>query len=82
MICLYICLPESPAWCATRPDKGEMGKKMLLRLNHGVPHYNVDKQWEVLKSTVAHEQEVAQANKSIGWWNIFRGVNGVSIESG
>lgn len=77
MIVLYVFLPESPSWCATRANKEAAGKKNLLKLYRGVEGYDVDKQWEVLAVTVQHEEEVARENKSIAWYNIFRGTNGV-----
>ena len=78
MFCIYLFLPESPAWCATRSGKEEMGKKMLLRLNKGVSDYDVDRQWEVLVQGVRYEEEVARETKTVAWYNIFRGQNGVS----
>lgn len=78
MIMVYICLPESPSWCAGRPGKEELGKKMLLRLNRGLEGYDVDRQWDVLVHAVKYEEQVAKENKSEAWYNIFKGVNGVS----
>lgn len=54
---------------------------MLTRLNKGVEGYDIDYQYEILIKVVEHEQEVAAAQKREKWYNIFRGVNGVSSGS-
>ncbi|KAJ5890614.1 putative maltose permease (MalP) [Penicillium subrubescens] len=58
MIIIYVFLPESPAWCATRGD-GERVKKELLKLNRGVKDYNLEQQYELLILTVEHEKQGA-----------------------
>lgn len=78
MLIIYILLPESPAWAASR-DKPEKAKKSMRLIYRGVEGYDVDIQYEVLASTVAHEKAVAEENKSIRWYSIFKGVNGVSL---
>lgn len=77
MLIIYICLPESPAWAASR-DKTEVAKKSMRFIYRGVDGYDVDTQYEVLASTIAHEKSVAEENKSVKWYSIFKGVNGVS----
>jgi hypothetical protein len=52
---------------------------MLARFNKGVTDYDVDYQYQILVKVVEHEQEVAAIQKREKWYNIFRGVNGVSI---
>lgn len=77
MLIIYILLPESPAWCASR-DKVEKAKKNMRFIYRGVEEYDVDAQYEILRQTIAREKQVAQENKQEKWHSIFRGVNGVS----
>lgn len=77
MLAIYLVLPESPAWAVSR-DKPEKAKKSMRFIYRGVAGYNVDTQYEVLASTIAHERAVAEENRSIKWYSIFKGVNGVS----
>ncbi|KAJ5389244.1 putative maltose permease (MalP) [Penicillium cataractarum] len=76
MIIIYVFLPESPAWCATRGD-GERAKRELLKLNRGVKDYNLEQQYELLVLTVEHEKQVAEEQKSQHWYAIFRGTDGL-----
>lgn len=79
MFVVYIILPESPAWCASRPNQEARGKRMLSRLNKGVKNYDVDTQWEVLVRAAAYERQTAVETKTEAWWNIFKGINGVRL---
>jgi MFS family permease len=76
MIIIYVFLPESPAWCATRGD-GERAKKELLKLNRGVKDYNLEQQYELLILTVEHEKQGAEEMKRQQWFAIFRGTDGL-----
>jgi hypothetical protein len=76
MLIIYILLPESPAWCASR-DKEEKAKKNMRLIYRGVEEYDVDAQYQILIQTIAHERKVAQDHKQEKWYSIFRGVNGV-----
>ena len=51
---------------------------MLAKLHKDIDDYDVDYQYQVLIKVVEHEQEVAAIQKREKWYNIFRGVNGVS----
>lgn len=75
MLAIYIFLPESPAWCATRGKERE-GKKALLKINYAVPNYDVDHQYRVLVLAVEHEKAIAAEQQRESWHAIFRGVNG------
>ena len=77
MLIIYILLPESPAWCASR-DKEAKAKKSMRLIYRGVVEYDVDAQYQILVQTIAHEKQVAQEHKQDRWYSIFRGVNGVS----
>jgi hypothetical protein len=81
MLIIYILLPESPAWCASR-DKEEKAKKSMRLIYRGVDEYDVDAQYQILIQTIAHEKQVAQEHKQEKWHSIFRGVNGVSDHVG
>jgi len=75
MLIIYIILPESPAWCASK-DKVEKAKKNMRFIYRGVDDFNVDEQYQVLAQTIAHEQALAAETRQEAWWSIFRGVNG------
>jgi len=77
MLIIYILLPESPAWCASR-NKEEKAKKNMRFIYRGVAEYDVDAQYEILAQTIAHEKQVAEDSHQVKWHSIFRGVNGVS----
>lgn len=78
MLIIYLVLPESPAWCAAR-DKPERAKKAMRFIYRGVSGFDADAQYQVLAAAVAHENAVAEENKSVKWYSIFKGVNGVSM---
>ena len=75
MLIIYIFLPESPAWCASK-DNEEKAKKNMRIIYRGVEGFDVDEQYLVLQQTIAHERAVAQELKSEHWYNIFKGTNG------
>ncbi|KAK1925258.1 sugar transporter [Papiliotrema laurentii] len=75
MLVIYILLPESPAWCASRGlvDKAKKNMRVIYR---GVESFDVDEQYEVLARAIAHEEAVAKEQRAEAWWTIFKGVNG------
>lgn len=75
MLIIYLIIPESPAWCASR-GKVEKAKKNMRFIYRGVEGFNVDEQYLVLEQAIAHEQAVAAEAGRTAWWEIFRGVNG------
>ena len=75
MLIIYICLPESPAWCASRGNV-ERAKKNMRIIYRGVEGFDVDEQYEVMARAVAHEQFIAEQNRAESWWTIFKGTNG------
>ncbi|KIR70588.1 sugar transporter [Cryptococcus deuterogattii CA1014] len=75
MLVIYLLLPESPAWCATRGLE-EKAKKNMQRIYRGVTDFDVDVQYEGLVRAVQHEEAVAAEYKRLSWYNIFRGVDG------
>ncbi|OXC65393.1 hypothetical protein AYX13_05523 [Cryptococcus neoformans] len=75
MFVIYLLLPESPAWCATRGLE-EKAKKNMRRIYRGVTDFDVDVQYEGLVRAVQHEEAVAAEYRRLSWYNIFRGVDG------
>lgn len=76
MLLIYILVPESPAWCVT-VGKDEQAKRALLKINHRVPDYNLERQFQVLSLAIEHEHAVAKEQGREKWHAIFRGVNGL-----
>lgn len=75
MAIIYICLPESPAWCAT-VGKEEKAKKWLRFLHRDVKGYDVDYQYQVLALNLEHERAIAAEQRNEHWTAIFKGVDG------
>jgi len=75
MLIIYVFLPESPAWLASRDD-AERAKKNMRLIYRGVEGFNVDEQYDVLARTIAHERAVAAEMRSEKWYSIFKGTNG------
>ena len=75
MLGIYIFLPESPAWCASRGLE-ERAKKNMRVIYRGVTGFDIDAQYMVLEQTIQHEKAMAAEQKSEKWYNIFKGVNG------
>ncbi|CAK7231026.1 hypothetical protein SBRCBS47491_007792 [Sporothrix bragantina] len=59
MLPIFIWLPETPAYYAER-DQDERGKKALKRVNGGVPGYDVDAEYTIIKNTILEERRVRQ----------------------
>jgi hypothetical protein len=76
MLIVYLCIPESPAWCVSA-GKMERAKKELLKLNRGVKNYNVEQQFQILSLAVEHERAVATEQRRENWYAIFRGTDGL-----
>ncbi|KAJ4243680.1 hypothetical protein NW757_011107 [Fusarium falciforme] len=76
MIIIYLLIPESPAWCASR-GKAERAKKGLQFIYKGVKDFDVEHQYNLLVLTVDHERTVAAEQRSEKWYAIFKGNNGL-----
>lgn len=74
MLIIYVFLPESPAWLASK-DRVEDAKKNMRKIYKGVEGFDVDEQYLVLQQTIAHERAVAAEQGTEKWWSIFKGVN-------
>lgn len=66
MLIIFCIIPESPVWCVSRGYEGR-AKKLLARLNRGVPDYNVDHQYNLLVLLVEHERDVAAEQRREKW---------------
>lgn len=71
MLIIYLVLPESPAWLASK-DKSEKAKKTMRFIYKGVEGFDVDQQYLVLEQTIAHEQAIAREQGTEKWFNIFK----------
>lgn len=75
MAIIYLCLPESPAWCAS-VGKEEKAKKWLRFIHRDVEGYDVEYQYQVLALNLEHERQIAIEQRKENWWAIFRGTDG------
>lgn len=75
MLIVYLCIPESPAWCISN-GKTEQARKALQFLYKGVPDFDIDRHYQATLLAVEHEREVAAQRKSEKWYSIFKGIDG------
>lgn len=75
MAIIYICLPESPAWCAS-VGKEEQAKKLLKFIHRDVRGYDVEYQYQILAMNIEHERAIAVEQRNESWLAIFKGVDG------
>ncbi|CAH0019588.1 unnamed protein product [Clonostachys rhizophaga] len=75
MAIIYICLPESPVWCAS-VGKEEKAKKWLRLIHRDVDGYDADYQYQVLILNIEHERSIAISQRNEHWTAIFKGVDG------
>lgn len=75
MLIIYLWIPESPAWCATR-DKAELAKKSLRAIYRGVKDFDVEHAYKLLIINIEHERAVACEQRNEKWYAIFRGIDG------
>ncbi|PVH80840.1 hypothetical protein DL98DRAFT_626950 [Cadophora sp. DSE1049] len=76
ILIIYLFLPESPAWCATR-GQVDRAKAALRTIYYGVPDFDVDHQYNLLVINIEHERAVAEEQRSEKWYAIFKGNNGL-----
>ena len=84
MAIIYLVIPESPFWCAAR-GQHDRGRAIVNRLNGGIPGYDVDFHYGLLRQTVELEQKRSKemTGGEESFWQtikntkeIFIGVNG------
>ncbi|KAL4747009.1 hypothetical protein BDW72DRAFT_209932 [Aspergillus terricola var. indicus] len=75
MLIIYIFIPESPVWCASKGREAQ-AKKLLGFLYKGVKGFNVDHHYELLVLNLEHERAVAAEQRNEKWWSIFKGTDG------
>ncbi|WWD19903.1 hypothetical protein CI109_104372 [Kwoniella shandongensis] len=75
MLVIYILLPESPAWYASRGNEVK-GKKALQFIYRGVDGFDTDAHYETIVRGIEHEKEVAVQLGRTSWTSIFRGTDG------
>ncbi|KAL4981678.1 general substrate transporter [Aspergillus falconensis] len=76
MLIIYLAIPESPAWCATK-GKVTQAKKVLRILYKGVADFDVDHHYQLLVLNIEHERAVAMQQRNEKWYAIFKGVDGL-----
>ncbi|KAF5240366.1 hypothetical protein FANTH_9626 [Fusarium anthophilum] len=76
MLLIYVFLPESPAWLASK-GKAQLAKKSLRTLYRGVEGFDVDHQYSLIVLNLEREREVAADQRSEKWWAIFKGRDGL-----
>ncbi|KAM5341283.1 hypothetical protein ACJ41O_014314 [Fusarium nematophilum] len=76
MILIYLIVPESPAWYASR-GKADRAKKALKQLYRGVENFDVEHQYGLLLINLEHEREIAAEQNQEKWYSIFKGRDGL-----
>lgn len=74
MLIIFLLLPESPWWLASK-GKLQSAEKMLLRFNGHIEGYNVQEHLGIMTATIEEERYLALQNSEEGMWAIFRGQN-------
>ncbi|KAM0334537.1 hypothetical protein ACHAQA_001567 [Verticillium albo-atrum] len=72
MLIIFIVIPESPSWCILR-GKMELAKKNLRTMYWRVHDIDIDYQYNLLASNIAHERDVSRHQKSENFLDLFRG---------
>ncbi|WWC97802.1 hypothetical protein V866_004689 [Kwoniella sp. B9012] len=80
MAIVYICIPESPFWCATA-GKHDRGRAVIKRLNGGIEGYDVDYHYDIIKRSVEKEKSYQKEidGESHGFIQELRNVKEVFI---
>ncbi|KAJ3533117.1 hypothetical protein NM208_g8131 [Fusarium decemcellulare] len=76
MLFIYLLVPESPAWCASR-GKVDQAKKSLRKLYRGVSGFDVEHQYNLLVINLEHERAVAAEQAREKWYAIFKSNDGL-----
>ncbi|KAL5334203.1 general substrate transporter [Aspergillus crustosus] len=76
MLIIYLFVPESPAWCASR-GRETQAKKMLQIIYKGVNDFDIDRHYQLLVMNIEHERAVAVEQRNEQWYSIFKGTDGI-----
>ncbi|ORY25553.1 general substrate transporter [Naematelia encephala] len=57
MLPIFVYLPETASFYAAR-DQDDRGKAVIRRVNGGVPGYDVEAEYEVIKNTILQERQM------------------------
>ncbi|KAL3471738.1 general substrate transporter [Aspergillus californicus] len=76
MLLIYLVIPESPAWCATRGHEAR-AKKTLRIIYRGVVDFDVDHYYQLLTLNIEHERAVAAERRNEKWYAIFKETDGL-----
>jgi hypothetical protein len=74
MLPIFLWLPETAQYYAER-DMDERGKKTLARINGGVPGYDVETEYAVIKNNILDQRRIRQElgeDKSVGWEQMLK----------
>ncbi|KAJ2904916.1 General alpha-glucoside permease [Zalerion maritima] len=71
---VFFLLPESPWWLASKGKFNEAAKVLHICNGH-IEGYDVDEHIEVMSATIVTERQIAEQNKEIGKWAVFKGRN-------
>ncbi|KAH7339191.1 general substrate transporter [Pyrenochaeta sp. MPI-SDFR-AT-0127] len=71
---IFVLLPESPWWLVSK-GKLDKAKKVLNKYHGDLDDHEVQEQIDVMSATVAHERLLADQNKELDTWAVFRGRN-------
>lgn len=74
--CFFV-LPESP-WFHARRDNKEASIKSLRRLYQGIPGYDFEEEYGIIRRSLEHEKLQGGEARSLTWKNVFAGLNRVS----
>ncbi|OAA64363.1 General substrate transporter [Niveomyces insectorum RCEF 264] len=71
---VFALLPETPWWLVSK-DKMDKARKTLHTCNGDIANYDSTEQLEIMRATVAAERQLAEANREMGQWAVFKGRN-------
>jgi MFS family permease len=78
MLIIYLVIPESPAWFASKGRAKEAQAKKVLRLLYkGVPDFNIDHHYQLLVLNIEHERAIAAEQRNEKWYAIFKDTDGL-----
>ncbi|GFZ52130.1 hypothetical protein JCM24511_09903 [Saitozyma sp. JCM 24511] len=73
LLCFFV-LPESP-WFHARRDNKEASIKSLRRLYQGIPGYDFEEEYGIIRRSLEHEKLQDGEARSLTWKTVFTGLN-------